>query len=85
MEAKFFSVIIGALAGLRAICPRGGDDCPKLRVVLGLILGAVAGVCYILLFLGKRALECCDLIALILVAYLFTFFISNFLPEKKTS
>jgi hypothetical protein len=79
-----FSMLIAGFAGVAAKCPRGDDDCPILRALFGFVLGLVAVIVYILVFLGGRVLECCDLIAIILVAYLFTYFIDRVFSGKKT-
>ncbi|MBN1222688.1 MAG: hypothetical protein JXB23_05535 [Candidatus Aminicenantes bacterium] len=81
---RAFAMLMAGFAGGVAKCPREGENCPKLRVLWGFILGVVAAVVYILVFLGGRVLECCDLIAIILVAYLFTYFIDSLFPGKKT-
>ena len=49
----------------------------------GLTWGKIAGVAYLLLFIGKRAIECCDLIAVAIIAYLFALFIYTLFLAKK--
>ena len=84
VEATFFAV--AALAGYAAFCPRGGKPpCPGplAKTLFGLVVGAVAGLAYLLLFIGKRAIECCDLIAVAVIAYLFALFIYTLFLAKK--
>jgi len=82
-----FSTIVlsastGALAAFAACCPRGDPDCPHRRGLFCFVFGAIAGAGYTLL-LGRKSLESVDLIALIFVVYLLTYFISSFLPGRK--
>jgi len=81
---------VAAFAGLRALCPpdaglRDRDPCPDplARVLYGFITGAIAASAYFFLFVGKRALECCDLIAVAILAYLFSYFIWALFFAKK--
>ena len=77
-----------ALAGVLAICPRGRrPPCPDPvgKSLIGLLFGVIAAVAYYFLFVGKRALECYDIVAVILYAYLFSHFIwILFFTEKET-
>lgn len=85
MEKVIFFAF-AALAGYVAFCPRGGKPpCPGplAKTLFGLVVGAVAGVAYLLLFIGKRAIECCDLIAVAVIAYLFALFIYTLFLAKK--
>ncbi len=75
-----------AFAGYAAWCPRGGKPpCPDpvVKALFGLIVGAIAGLAYLLLFIGKRAIECCDLIAVAIIAYLFALFIYTLFFAKR--
>lgn len=84
VEVMYFS--FAALAGAVAFCPRGHrPPCPDplMKSLVGLVFGAIAGVAYLLLFIGKRAIECCDLIAVAIIAYLFALFIFNLFFAKK--
>lgn len=81
---------VAALAGFRALCPpdaglRDRDPCPDplARILFGFITGAIAAVAYFFLFVGKRALEVCDLIAVAMLAYLFSYFIWALFFAKK--
>lgn len=85
MEKVLFFAF-AALAGYAAWCPRGGrPPCPDpvSKALFGLIVGAIAGLAYLLLFLGKRAVECCDLIAVAIIAYLFALFIYTLFFAKR--
>jgi hypothetical protein len=89
MFIPFYAIAV--LAGFRALCPpsQGAleyDPCPDplARVVYGFIAGAIAAVGYFFLFVGKRALECCDLIAVAILAYLFSYFIWALFFAKKS-
>jgi len=77
---------IAVLAAYKALCPDGRrPPCPDPvgLILIGLIIGAIAAVAYYFLFVAKRALECCDLIAVALLAYLFTHFIWTLFFRKK--
>lgn len=74
------------LAGFKSMCPQGGrPPCPDpvAKALFGFITGAIAAVAYFFLFIGSRALECCDLIAVSILAYLFSHFIWAFFFTKK--
>lgn len=75
-----------ALAGYAAFCPRGGKPpCPDpvLKTLFGLVVGAIAGIAHLFLFIGKRDIECCDLIAVAVIGYLFAHFIYTLFFAKK--
>ena len=75
------------LAGYLAWCPRGGKPpCPDPLIKTlfgGLISGAIAGVAYLLLFIKDRGVECCDLIAVAVISYLFALFIYTLFFAKS--
>lgn len=85
--ALLFSASV--LAAYRGWCPRGGrPPCPEplMKTLLGgIITGAIAGASYLFMFVGKRALESCDLIAVIIIAYLFATFIQTLFFAKGKS
>jgi len=75
-----------ALAGYAAFCPRGGKPpCPDpmFKTLSGLVVGAIGGLAYLLLFIKGRAIECCDLIAVAVIAYLFALLIYTLFFAKK--
>ena len=84
---KVILYTVAALAGYLAICPPGRRrPCPDplAKSSLGLVFGAIAAIGYVFLFLGKRAVEPCDLIAAGFIAYVFTNFIwTLFFTEKE--
>jgi len=83
---KLMLYVVGALAGHLAICPPGRRrPCPDplAKSLLGLVIGAIAVIGYVFLFLGKRAIVPPDLIATGLTAYLFSNFIWTLLFTKK--
>jgi hypothetical protein len=83
-EVIFYGV--AALAGFLAICPGGRKPpCPDpiAASLWGLVMGGLAGVAYYFLFLGKRALESWDLLAVALVAFLLSHFIWIFFFAKR--
>jgi len=87
-ENKMILLFSGAvLAGYLAWCPRGGrPPCPDPIVKTlfgGFITGAIAGAAYLFLFVKDRAVECCDLIAVAVIAYLFALFIYTLFFAKK--
>jgi hypothetical protein len=78
--------IIGVLAGHVASCPPGrGRPCPDplFKSLFGPVIGVIGVIGYVFLFLGKRAIEPCDLIAAGLIAYLFSHFIWTLFFTKK--
>jgi hypothetical protein len=83
---KIIFYVAPALAGFLAFCPRGHKPpCPDplAKVLLGFVLGVIAAIAYYFLFVGTRALESCDIIAVVLLAYLFSHFIWVFFFGKK--
>ena len=83
---KAILIVVSGLAGYFAFCPRGGKPpCPGplAKSLFGLVVGAIAGIAYLLLFIGKRVIECCDLIAVAVIAYLFALFIYTLFLAKK--
>jgi hypothetical protein len=81
---------IAIFAGFRALCPpsagvRDHDPCPDPlgKVLFAIFGGAIAAVAYLYFFIGKRTLECCDLIAVAIFAYLFSHFIWTLFFAKK--
>ena len=81
---------MAVFAGFRALCPPWATvadrpPCPDPlgRVLFGFIAGAIAALAYFFLFVGKRALECCDLIAVSILAYLFSYLIWALFFAKK--
>lgn len=86
MKLAFF-IVVAVLAAYKGWCPRGHrPPCPDPvgKVLLGgTITGAIAGFAYYFLFIGKRALECYDLIAVILIAFLFAVFIQTLFFAKR--
>jgi hypothetical protein len=47
------------------------------------LLGGIATALYVFLFMGKRAFECCDLIAIAVFSYLFTHFFWTLFSKKS--
>ncbi|MFZ2055102.1 MAG: hypothetical protein WAU81_13020 [Candidatus Aminicenantales bacterium] len=83
---KIIFYAASALAGFLAICPRGKKPpCPDplAKSLLGLVMGVIAAIAYYFLFVGTRALECCDIIAVVLIAFLFSHFIWTLFFAKK--
>jgi len=83
---KIMFYVAAALAGVLAICPGGRKPpCPDpvAKSLLGLVFGVIAAIAYYFLFVGKRALECCDIIAVVLIAFLFSHFIWILFFAKK--
>jgi hypothetical protein len=81
---------IAIFAGFRALCPptagfRDHDPCPDPlgKVLFAIFAGAIAAVAYIFLFMGNRALEWGDLIAVSILAYLFSNFIWTLFFTKR--
>jgi hypothetical protein len=85
MEKVLFFAF-AALAGYLGWCPRGGrPPCPDpiaKTLFGGLISGALAGIAYLFLFLKDGIVECCDLIAVAVLAYLFALFIHTLFFAK---
>jgi hypothetical protein len=76
----------GISASVKSICPGGRrPPCPDpLRMLLGaFLLGGIATALYVFLFMGKRAFECCDLIAIAVFSYLFTHFFWTLFSKKS--
>ncbi len=86
MKLTFFFVV-AVLAAYKGWCPRGQrPPCPDpvgKTLIGGIITGVTAALAYYFLFVGKRALECCDLIAVILIAFLFAVLIQTLFFAKR--
>lgn len=82
----FLAFGIGISASVKSICPGGRrPPCPDpLWMILGaFLLGGIATALYVFLFMGKRAFECCDLIAIAVFSYLFTHFFWTLFSKKR--